>query len=283
MKKFFKFLLIIIVLVVVAFGAAFAYFKFIHNVNLFHTIGQVSKISVPTNTAVVCPNSFSDSDMASAKDKINTQITDLILYDTQNGYLINSAIAPTTTMQDTINLTDKECGAVLNLLMEKSSAESTVKVEDIELDFELQELTFSNKTENAVDFSVVLKLDVRNLKNQLTKVPKFLLNKLTDEVYITTTITIEKTTGVYSYIKTSKEIKVNNLSGEETQELFRFISVFAELGNLEEVTLLVAGSFADVLIAGEDGLGFSKQLTMFGATDFNFVLDNETIYFQILK
>ena len=137
MKKFFKFLLVIIVLVVVAFGAAFAYFKVLHNVNLFHTIGQVSKISVPTNTAVVCPNSFSDSDMASAKDKINTQIADLILYDTQNGYLINSAVAP-TTMQDTINLTDKECGAVLNLLMEKSSAESTVKVEDLELDFELQ-------------------------------------------------------------------------------------------------------------------------------------------------
>lgn len=285
MKSLLKLLLAVIIIAVLVVVGAFVYFKVAYDINLITTFKQIKAVTVPTNLENVLPNAYTQNDLSTMQTKINNSIPDFIAYSQQDGYSVNSGIPESTLMSENINLTDKECAGLLNVVMTNSSTNVSLKIENTTLNFELVQVTFSNLSETSVDFNTVVKIDISPLKNTYKEEWfSFLINKLPNNMYISSTITIEKLPTQFSYTKTSKSFTINNLNSSDTIGLLTVINKFVKTYEVQDLTLLISGGFADALITGtEETPGISKSLTVLGATDFEFKSIENTINFIIKK
>ena len=283
MKTFLKFILGLVLIVAIAAIGVFVYFKLVYDTNLITAFNQVKQVLTPTDTQKVVDNAFLDADMASAKESVNSSISNLITYSQEEGYSINSS--PSGMMSGDIILTDKECGAILNLLMQKSSSNVSIKIDNIELNFELVQVKFSNLLENSVDFNTVVKIDITELKETYNSFPiNLVVQKLPNQIYISSTITLTKTTTTpFEFTKQSKELSINNLNATDTNDFLKLVNNFVKIGTSEEFNILISGGFADALTGKQDVEGFAKSLNVVGATDCSFVKVGETIKFKIKK
>ena len=277
----FNILLTIICIIVLVVGGIFLFFKIKYDVNVFSAISQIRMLNETVNEDELFPNKYTEVDIASAQVMVNSQIENLIVKN-DNGYTIDTT-GITDTMDVSIYLTDKEIGAIVNVLLIQNN-QNAVNIGGKTLPFELIQVKFDNIVENSADVNIALKVNVEEIKNEMNSFPLSWVKKyIPNDLYFSSTVTVTKGTNAYEYTTTSKSLTINNLNVEQTTSLLKTINTFVSFGNENTINELIGNTFVDALIGTEENQGFAYSLKSLGASDFTFTTQNDKNYFVIVK
>ena len=277
----FNILLTIICIIVLVVGGIFLFFKIKYDVNVFSAISQIRMLNETVNEDELFPNKYTEVDIASAQVMVNSQIENLIVKN-DNGYTIETT-GITDTMDVSIYLTDKEIGAIVNVLLIQNN-QNAVNIGGKTLPFELIQVKFDNIVENSADVNIALKVNVEEIKNEMNSFPLSWVKKyIPNDLYFSSTVTVTKGTNAYEYTTTSKSLTINNLNVEQTTSLLKTINTFVSFGNENTINELIGNTFVDALIGTEENQGFAYSLKSLGASDFTFTTQNDKNYFVIVK
>lgn len=277
----FNCILTLICLVVLIVGGIFLFFKIKYNVNVFTTITQVKVLNEKVNVDEKFKNQFSDTDMDEVMTIVNGQVAGLIVK-TTTGYEIKTS-GLTSTMNASFSLNGKQVGAIGNVLLTQNN-QKTVNLGGKDLNYDLIQVDFLNIETTKADVNIVIKVNIDSIKDNMKGFFMNIVKKyMPSDLYISSTVTIEKGSTPFAYTVTSKSLTLNNLNEEQTVSVISTINKFMSFTTVEEINKLIGGSFADAMIGTETNKGFAYSLKDLGATDYNFVLNSEIGYFAVLK
>ena len=279
-------LLGIVVTIVATVAGAYIIIKSKYNVDIFKAINQVRALAEPVNEEEVLTNRFGDEAMTSVVAKINASLPTLIVKNAEEKYELDSTQVSVTDMQGNVRLTDAECGALLNNLFIADAFEANpIKIGNAVLPMEFVELDFGyHSGNNAIKFTVVIKIDATLIKSNMTSFPATLLkDQIPNYFYLFATTVVTKTGNAFEYTLADAYMKANNLSVEDTMSLFDALNKFLKFGEPSAFAGQFVNTIADALFSNEESKGFMYVMEAYNAADFNFVIEGETIYVEISK
>lgn len=276
-------ILISVLVFALAFGAACIFVKVKYDVSVFETIGQVHALQGEVDEDKLFPNKFSEDDKSSAQTTLNAQVDGLIEGNAETGYQISSTLPAGAEVKAQIKLSDKQLGAIAKILIGNEGLEVSLAGANIKA--ELIQVEFSDIEMSSADINFVVKLDVTPLKNEMKDFPLSWINKyIPQTIYISSTVSVLKGEGAFNYTIETVGMTINNLTIEQTSGLFKTLNLLAKTGTAEELNLQVGSQFVNALIGNEENPnGFAYSLKDLGATDYNFVSEDENNYFVINK
>lgn len=83
------------------------------------------------------------------------------------------------------------------------------------------------------------------------------------------------------YSVAHKELKLNNLSADDTDDLFHTLDAVLKIGSAENMNLQIGTTAVNALIGNSDNAGFAYSLQALGKTTFEFAVINEQTCFII--
>lgn len=271
--------------IVAILGAICGFLYIKYEINVFEVANQIKILNEDVDLDKLTPNAYSISDMESAKLETDTGLVGLISYTEQNGYEITPDEV-SGNMSAELRFTDKQIGAIIDNLMEAQEEinieiGSTINLKDY--GFKVVQVSFSNITETTTDFNVVVKIDLNKLKEEnMTSFPLNWIRKgIPDSLYFSATTTITKGVNAFEYTTNGKNLIINNLTSEETENIFKTINVFLKLGSAKEFSQTIGDTFINILIGNDESSGLAYALKDVGATDFSFEADTNSNYFVI--
>lgn len=271
----------IIIFVALVLVGIWAFFKIKYDVNLISTISQVKTLNSEVNESEKFPNAFNISDMESAKLTINAKSADLVTGNATDGYTIRTG-SGLNALTGEIKLTDKQIAAIIDNLMHEDGNSATVQIGDKSLQIKLVQVNFVNIEEKSADVNIVIKLNTKEIKDSMSSFPLSMVSKyVPDVLYFSSTVTVTKLEGQFNYKIESKELAINNLTAEETQEFVKVLNMALHCGTADELCLSLGSPFINALIGNEENNGFAYSLKGLGATDYDFVIEGETKYYVI--
>lgn len=147
-----------------------------------------------------------------------------------------------------------------------------VKIGEKELSVRLVQMDFANVSENgSADFNVVANVNLKPFKDEMNDFPFSLFKKyVPDELYVSSTVRVEKTDDKMGYSVAHKELKLNNLSADDTDDLFHTLDAVLKIGSAENMNLQIGTTAVNALIGNSDNAGFAYSLQALGKTTFKF-------------
>ena len=235
-KEILKFILITTSVICILGVGIFAIGVFHFNVNSISLIKSINQINSFKEDDLILSNKYSDSDLQNINLKLNNpSFSNNILY-----------------------LTDKEIASYLN----------TQEIEFL-YNSKLKELTFSNyeSTNILTRLEFVLDLNIEEIKNyKLTEFPANIISmNLPNNLYLKITVDITKSGEEISILY--KSIQINNLSTTDTENVFRFFTVFAQDLNAEQISISLADTILNSIIGTNS---IYSNLKSYGAKYFDF-------------
>lgn len=278
--KFLSFLIGLVFWIGVAFAGVWAFVYFRYDINLFTTYKQLRILNEEVDTTTLYPNQFADTDMASAMTTVNAQIADMITYSETDGYKVNTNIGGVVAGE--IRLTDKQTGAIIDNILKNGENGASVKLGSFNLEIQLVQVQFSNVDKGSADVNVVLKMDLKPIKEKMTKFPlKLFKNRLPDSLYFSSTVRVVKGETPFAYTVESKSLSINNLNEKQTEQFLTVINMVLKVGKTQQLNEQIAKPLIDGMIGNEENKGLAYSLKNVGAKDYNFAIDGEQVYFVI--
>lgn len=211
----------------------------------------------------------------------------MISYTEAEGYKITPEAVSGSLASD-LKFTDKQIGAIIDNIIDSQEElniqiGSTVNLKDY--GFEVVQIAFSTISETTTDFNVVVKIDLNKVKEeQMNKFPlNWIRNSIPNSLYFSATTTITKTATPFEYGTEGKSLRINNLSAEQTENIFKTINTFVGLGSATEFAKSIGDTFVNVLIGNESNAGLAYAMKSVGAVDFAFEASDTNNYFVIKK
>lgn len=261
-------LLSTILSIALLFGGLCVFAKVKYDINVFDTFSQIGQLAKEINPEEKFLNMFSTEDMASAQTAVNNVVPGLIEYSETDGYSMSSTISG--TMSGDLSLTDKQVGAILNMLIE-NQGNTEMNIAGKNFSFSLIQIAFDNVQEKSVEFNAVVKLDISSIKESMNFFPaNWLARYIPSNIYLSSTVVINKGETEFSYSIESKGLTINNLDEKGTASLLKTINTFIKFASVEELNNSLGGSFANAMIGNAENAGFAYSLKGLGATDFTF-------------
>lgn len=268
-------LVVIVALVGVTIIGGYIYVRSTYGIDLFRTAGQLKTLSQTPDEKTLCPNAFSANDMADVKTAMDNNLNGLISYNEGEGYegykVDFSAITSPMPFADDIVFSSKQAGALAQTIFFGQTG-GVVKIGEKELSVRLVQMDFANVSENgSVDFNVVAKVNLKPFKDEMNDFPFSLFKKyVPDELYVSSTVRVEKTDDKMGYSVVHKELKLNNLSADDTDDLFHTLDAVLKIGSAENMNLQIGTTAVNALIGNSDNAGFAYSLQALGKTTFKF-------------
>lgn len=268
-------LVVIVALVGVTIIGGYIYVRSTYGIDLFRTAGQLKTLSQTPDEKTLCPNAFSANDMADVKTAMDKNLNGLISYNEGEGYegykVDFSAITSPMPFADEIVFSSKQAGALAQTIFFGQTG-GVVKIGEKELSVRLVQMDFANVSENgSVDFNVVAKVNLKPFKDEMNDFPFSLFKKyVPDELYVSSTVRVEKTDDKMGYSVAHKELKLNNLSADDTDDLFHTLDAVLKIGSAENMNLQIGTTAVNALIGNSDNAGFAYSLQALGKTTFKF-------------
>lgn len=268
-------LVVIVALVGVTIIGGYIYVRSTYGIDLFRTAGQLKTLSQTPDEKTLCPNAFSANDMADVKTAMDKNLNGLISYNEGEGYegykVDFSAITSPMPFADEIVFSSKQAGALAQTIFFGQTG-GVVKIGEKELSVRLVQMNFANVSENgSVDFNVVAKVNLKPFKDEMNDFPFSLFKKyVPDELYVSSTVRVEKTDDKMGYSVAHKELKLNNLSADDTDDLFHTLDAVLKIGSAENMNLQIGTTAVNALIGNSDNAGFAYSLQALGKTTFKF-------------
>lgn len=279
--------LVAFVAVVVIGGYIFVRSKY--GIDLIRTIEQLKTINKSVDESALFPNAVSSADFISLQTSINSSLADnFIKYQENvgfNGYETNySALAGVSLDSLTqVKFSEKQIGFLSQIIFYEQTG-GKIQVSEKELETTVIQVDFSNITSTGnADFNIVVKVDLTPLTSSMTDFPYSLIKKyIPHSLYISSTITIEKTDAEMGYSIAHKELKINSLSAEDTADLFHTLDTVLKVGTAENLNTQIGTIATNALIGNEINKGFAYSLKGIFNT-FSFETISDTDYFVLKK
>ena len=268
-------LVVIVALVGVTIIGGYIYVRSTYGIDLFRTAGQLKTLSQTPDEKTLCPNAFSANDMADVKTAMDKNLNGLISYNEGEGYegykVDFSAITSPMPFADDIVFSSKQAGALAQTIFFGQTG-GVVKIGEKELSVRLVQMDFANVSENgSADFNVVAKVNLKPFKDEMNDFPFSLFKKyVPDELYVSSTVRVEKTDDKMGYSVAHNELKLNNLSADDTDDLFHTLDAVLKIGSAENMNLQIGTTAINALIGNSDNAGFAYSLQALGKTTFKF-------------
>ena len=278
MKAVYKFIIGIAVTVAVLLIAFFGVYFFVRSefgIDLFRTAGQLKTLTEQVNETELCPHAYGDGDFVDLKNSVNSEIDGLIKSEDgkgYNGYTLDFDALIGANLSKPISISEKQVGALAQMVFFEQTG-GKIQLGGKELDVKIVQTDFSEIAEDgSADFNVVCKLDLSPFKADMDKFPYSLFKKyIPDSLYVSSTVRVDKTTdGQFDYTVSHKGLALNNLSAEETADLFHTLDAVLKIGSAESVNLQIGTIAVNALIGNEQSVGFAYSLKAVGATTFYF-------------
>lgn len=274
-KGFLITLVVVVALVGVTVIGGYIYVRSAYEIDLFNTAGQLKTLSGQTDEKTLCPNAFSAADMASVKSNIDHYVGGLITYQEGKGYEGYTVVIPPTTpptsFDDDIVLSSKEAGALAQTVFFQQTG-GKIKIGEKELSVRLMQMDFLNVTDSGdADFNIVAKVDLTPLKGGMIGFPYSLFKKyIPDQLYVSSTVKVTRTAENMGYTVSHKELRLNNLSAEDTADLFHTLDAVLKIGSAEELNMKIGTAATNALIGNSENVGFVYSMKQFGKDAFEF-------------
>lgn len=260
-----------------------AFVKIKYDINLINTIAQIKTLNEPVNENEKFTNLFTISDMASAQTAVNSKSANLIIGNEAEGYEIQSGTSLSSLSGD-IKLTDKQIAAILDNLLHQEGNNAAIQIGSQSLSINLIQILFKNIQENSAEINIVIKLNTNIIKESMSSFPFNLISKYIPEtLYLSSTVVVNKLEGTFNYDVQYKEMLINNLTTDETESFLKILNLVLKTGTSEQLCLNICKPFVDAMIGNATNNGFAYSLKGLGATDYNFVIESDIIYFVIQK
>ena len=268
-------LFVIVAIVGVAVIGGYVYVRTTQGIDLFRTAGQLKTLSKDVDESALCPNAYGEQDFAEMKSAVNAKIDGLIVYEKgkgYNGYSVNFASLAGKSMTDSIFLLEKHVGAIAQTVFYEQTG-GKIKLGEKEVSVTVMQVDFSEIAANgSADFNVVAKIDLTPFKADMEGFPYKLLKKhIPDNLYVSSTVRVDKTEeDGFAYTVTHKSLTLNNLSADDTADLFDTLNAVLKIGTAENLNMQVGTMAVNALIGTKDAIGFAYSMKAIGAKSFGF-------------
>lgn len=268
-------LVVIVAILGVVIIGGYVYVRTTYGIDLFRTAGQLKTLSQDVDESALCPNAYGEQDFADMKSAVNDKIDGLIVYEKgkgYNGYSVNFDALNGKVMTDMISLTEKQVGAVAQTVFFGQTG-GKIKLGDKEVSVTVMQVDFSEIAANgSADFNVVAKIDLTPFKADMGGFPyKYFKKYIPDNLYVSSTVRVDKTEeDGFSYKVSHKSLTLNNLSADDTADLFNTLNAVLKIGTAENLNMQVGETAVNALIGTEKSNGFAYSLKAIGATAFKF-------------
>ena len=266
---------VIVAIVGVTVIGGYIYVRTTHGIDLFRTAEQLKTLSKDVDESTLCPNAYGEQDFAEMKSAVNDKIDGFIVYEKgkgYNGYSVNFASLAGKSMTDPIFLLEKHVGAIAQTVFYEQTG-GKIKLGDKEVSVTVMQVDFSEIAANgSADFGVVAKLDLTPFKADMDGFPYKLLKKhIPDSLYVSSTVRVDKTEeDGFAYTVTHKSLTLNNLSADDTADLFDTLNAVLKIGTAENLNKQVGSMAVNALIGTKDAIGFAYSMKAIGAKSFGF-------------
>lgn len=100
---------------------------------------------------------------------------------------------------------------------------------------------------------------------------KYFKKYIPDNFYVSSTVRVDKTEkDGFSYTVTHKSLTLNNLSADDTADLFNTLNAVLKIGTAENLNMQVGTMAVNALIGTAENPGFAYSMKAIGATAFKF-------------
>lgn len=277
--KAIKNLIITLVVIVAILGVViiggYVYVRTTYGIDLFRTAGQLKTLTKDVDESALCPNAYGEQDFVTMKSEIDKRFSGLIVYEKGKGYneySVNFDALNGKVMTDMISLTEKQVGAVAQTVFFGQTA-GKLKIGGKDVSVTVVQIDFSEIAANgSADFNVVAKIDLTPFKADMGGFPyKYFKKYIPDNLYVSSTVRVDKTEeDGFSYKVSHKSVTLNNLSGDDTADLFNTLNAVLKIGTAENLNMQVGTMAVNALIGTEKSNGFAYSLKAIGATAFKF-------------
>lgn len=286
LKWIFKIVLSLAIVVALLVGGVFLFVKIKYDINPFALISEVNILSKQVNEDEMYKNKFSKEDMASAKQVADEHMLGLITYDETNAtYKIGDGVSAPLALKN-MNLTDKQCGAILDTLLNQGSTTAQVTIGDKTINVNLVQVSFIKLDEETktTTINIVVRIDLSTIKADWKSFPmSYVAKKVPDTMYFSSTVDVKKLDGEFTYQVTSKDFAISNLNSEQTKDFVKSLNAVTKIGTSEELNVKIGQAFIDGLIGYDDThKGFAYSLKTLDVKDYNFELKDGKIYFVLI-
>ena len=274
-KKLIISLVVIVAILGVAVIGGYIYVRTTYGIDLFRTAGQLKTLTQEVDETALCPNAYGDKDFVDMRTEVNKRLDGLISYEEgkgYNGYSVNFASLAGKRMDDMISLTEKQVGAIAQTVFYEQTG-GKIKLGEKEVSVTVVQVDFSEFADNgSADFNVVAKLDLTPFKADMGEFPyKYFKKYIPDSLYVFSTVRVDKTKAEgFDYKVTHKSLTLNNLSADDTADLFDTLNAVLKIGTAENLNLQVGTTAVNALIGKAENPGFAYSMKAIGATTFNF-------------
>lgn len=268
-------LIVIVALLGVAVIGGYIYVRSTYGIDLFSTAGQLKTLSQKTDEKTLCPNAFSDSDMADVKSNLDKKASGLITYEQgkgYNGYSVDfSALTSLTPFVGNIGLSSKQAGVLAQTVFYMQTG-GKVEIAGKSLPVQLVQTDFTNIADDgSADFNVVAKVGLAPFKEAMDSFPYSWFKKyVPDQLYVSSTVCVNKTDNKMGYNVTHVGLKLNNLTAEDTADLFHTLDAVLKIGSAENLNLQIGSTAVNALIGNVEHVGFAYSMQALGKTAFTF-------------
>lgn len=267
----------ILALVVIA---GYIYVRATYGIDLFNTVKELKILGDEVNEEELCKNAFSDDDMVDVQTEVNKSVENFITWTKENGYVVNFGDLP-SEMKYIIKLTDKQVGALANTIV-KQEMDGKIDVGGKEIGLELKQVDFTEVEDGNAVVNAVIKLDITSIKAGMQGFPFDYLKKyVPDYFYVSSTVQAIKGEEAFSYTVSHVSLTVNNLSSNETEDLFRTLDIVLGIGTAKDLNEQIGNTLIDALVGGEEQNGLAYSLKEIGAKDCTFIIDGKIEYFAV--
>ena len=277
--KAIKNLIITLVVIVAILGVViiggYVYVRTTYGIDLFRTAGQLKTLTKDVDESALCPNAYGEQDFVTMKSEIDKRLPGLIVYEKGkgfNGYSVNFDALKGKVMTDMISLTEKQVGAVAQTVFFGQTA-GKLKIGGKDVSVTVVQVDFSEIAANgSADFNVVAKIDLTPFKADMDGFPYKLFKKyIPDNLYVSSTVRVDKTEeDGFSYKVSHKSVTLNNLSGDDTADLFNTLNAVLKIGTAENLNMQVGTMAVNALIGTKENPGFAYSMKAIGAKYFTF-------------
>ena len=268
-------LVVIVAILGVVIIGGYVYVRTTYGIDLFRTAEQLKILTEDVDEASLCPNAYGEQDFAEMKSAVNDKIDGLIVYEKDkgyNGYSVNFASLAGKSMTDPIFLTEKHVGAIAQTVFYEQTG-GKIKIGEKESAVTAVQVDFSEIAENgSADFNVVAKIDLTPFKADMGGFPyKYFKKYIPDNLYVSSTVRVNKTEkDDFSYTVTHKSLTLNNLSADDTADLFNTLNAVLKIGTAENLNMQIGTTAVNALIGTKDAIGFAYSMKAIGAKSFDF-------------
>ena len=268
-------LVVIVAILGVVIIGGYIYVRTTYGIDLFRTAGQLKTLTQAVDETALCPNAYGEEDFAAMKTELNKKIDGFVSYEEGkgfNGYSVNFASLAGKSMTDPIFLTEKHVGAIAQTVFYEQTG-GKIKLGDKEVSVTVVQIDFSEIAANgSADFNVVAKLDLTPFKADMGGFPyKYFKKYIPDNLYVSSTVRVDKTEeDGFAYTVTHKSLTLNNLSADDTADLFNTLNAVLKIGTAENLNMQIGTTAVNALIGTKDAIGFAYSMKAIGAKSFDF-------------